>query len=134
MRHLEPPYGCHMSDWREFCTHSTTSGPTMPAALLTAVDSTDHIHLVIGWNSLAAARCTKSLDVGAKTKVIAPADADLHYGLQNRIDRGQVEWLQRSFCDSDLTQLGRSEIDGVVDAVFVTIGVRDDLSMSSHVH
>jgi uroporphyrin-III C-methyltransferase len=101
-----------------------------PVSLLTAIDSTSHIHLVIGSNPLAAARCAKSLEVGAKPRLIAPENAQLHYALQKRIDSGEVEWLKKGFEDDDLLRLGRDEINGVVDAVFVTLGARDPLSES----
>jgi uroporphyrin-III C-methyltransferase len=97
-------------------------------SLLTAIDSTSHIHLIIGSNPLAAARCAKSLEVGAKPRLIAPETAELHYALQKRIDNGEVEWLKKSFEDEDVLRLGREEIGGVVDAVFVTTGPRDPLS------
>jgi uroporphyrin-III C-methyltransferase len=100
----------------------------MAISLLTAVDSTSHIHLIIGSNPLAAARCAKSIEVGAKPIVIAPETADVHYGLQKRIDSGAVTWLKKRFEDDDLSTLGREEIDGFVDAVFVTTGPRDPLS------
>lgn len=100
-----------------------------PSALLTAVDSTSHVHLIIGSNPLAGARCSKSLSVGATAKLIAPADASLHYGLIKRIEEKEVEWIQRSFQESDLCTLGREEVDGVVDAVFVTLGPRYPLSI-----
>lgn len=102
----------------------------MTPALLTAVDSTNHVHLVIGTNPLAGARCSKSLEVGATVKLIAPATAELHYGLSKRIDEGQVEWLKKDFGESDLRSLGREEVDGVVDAVFVTSGGRHPSSKS----
>ena len=92
----------------------------MPPPLLTTVDSKGHIHLVLGSNPLASARCTKSIEVGAKPKVVAPADAEVHYLLAKRIEAGEVEWIKRSFVDSDFTSLGREEVDKVVDAVFVT--------------
>jgi len=98
-------------------------------SLLTSIDSTAHIHLIIGSNPLAAARCAKSLEVGAKPILIAPEAAELHYALQKRIDNGDVKWLKKSFEDEDLFRLGREEINGVVDAVFVTSGPRDPLSM-----
>lgn len=101
----------------------------MPPALLTAVDSTSHVHLIVGSNPLAGARCSRSIEVGARPKLIAPADVQLHYGLQKRIEDCQVEWLKREFRDSDLQELGRQEVDHVVDAVFVTLGRRDPLSM-----
>jgi len=98
-------------------------------SLLTSIDSTGHVHLIIGSNPLAAARCNKSLEVGAKPLLIAPETADLHYGLQKRIDNGEVKWLKKSFDDGDVLRLGREEINRVVDAVFVTSGPRDPSSM-----
>jgi uroporphyrin-III C-methyltransferase len=97
--------------------------------LLTSIDSTGHIHLIIGSNPLAAARCAKSLEVGAKPLLISPEPAELHYALQKRIDDREVEWLKKPFEDDDILCLGREEINGVVDAVFVTTGPRDLLSM-----
>lgn len=97
-------------------------------SLLASIDSTGHTHLVIGSNPLAAARCAKSLEVGAKPLLIAPETADLHYALQKRIDNGEVKWLKKPFEDEDVLRLGREEINGVVDAVFVTSGPRDPLS------
>jgi uroporphyrin-III C-methyltransferase len=101
-----------------------------PTSLLTAIDSTSHIHLIIGSNPLAAARCTRSLEVGATPLLIAPEMAEFHYTLQKRIDNGEVKWLKKSFEDEDVLRLGREEINSVVDAVFVTVGSRDPLSMS----
>ncbi|KAF1913591.1 tetrapyrrole methylase [Ampelomyces quisqualis] len=94
----------------------------MAPALLTAVDATSHIHLIVGSNPLAAARCSRAVEVGAKPILIAPEDSTLHYGLVKRIEAGEVKWLQRSFKDEDLTTLGRPEVDGVADAVYVTAG------------
>ncbi|KAG0650545.1 Uroporphyrinogen-III C-methyltransferase [Hyphodiscus hymeniophilus] len=99
-----------------------------PISLLAAIDSTSHIHLIIGSNSLAAARCAKSLEVGAKPLLIAAETADLPYALQKRIDNGGVEWLKKSFEDEDVLRLGREEVTSVVDAVFVTMGPKDPLS------
>ena len=87
-------------------------------ALLTAVDSTQHVHLIIGSNPLAGARCTRSLEVGAKPKLLAPEDATLHYGLMKRNDQ-----------DDDLKTFGREEVDHFVDAVFVTLGAKHPVSM-----
>ncbi|KAL9637749.1 MAG: hypothetical protein Q9164_002005 [Protoblastenia rupestris] len=94
----------------------------MPAPLLTAVDSEKHVHLIIGSNPLASARCTKSIEVGAKPKIVAPPDAEVHYILAKRIEDGQVEWIRKHFEDTDVTSSGRAEVDHVVDAVFVTSG------------
>lgn len=92
----------------------------MAPALLTAVDAAFHIHLIVGSNPLAAARCSRSIEVGAKPIIVAPEDATLHYGLAKRIEDGQVQWLRRSFHEDDLITLGRPDVDGIVDAVFVT--------------
>lgn len=100
----------------------------MPPHLLTAVDSTSHIHLIIGSNPLAGARCSRSLEVGAKPILLAPETASLHYGLAKRIEENTVEWLKRDFDENDLTTLGREETDRVVDAVFVTSGGKSALS------
>ena len=92
----------------------------MAPPLLTSLDSAGHVHLIVGSNPLASARCSKSIEVGAKPKVIAPGDADLHYVLAKRIEDGEVEWIRKNFEDTDLSTLGRDEVDNVVDAVFVT--------------
>lgn len=97
-------------------------------SLLTSIDSNGHIHLIIGSNPLAAARCSKSIEVGAKPILIAPESSDVHYTLQKRIDSGEVEWRKKDFEDADPLQLGRAEIGGVVDAVFVTLGPRNPQS------
>ncbi|KAF2146291.1 uncharacterized protein K452DRAFT_283567 [Aplosporella prunicola CBS 121167] len=52
----------------------------------------------------------------------------MHYGLAKRVGEGEVEWLRRGFRDEDLTSLGREDVEGVVDAVFVTLGGKDPLS------
>ncbi|KAL6713616.1 uroporphyrin-III C-methyltransferase [Lecanora helva] len=103
----------------------------MPSPLLTALDCEGHVHLIVGTNPLASTRCAKSLGTGATPIVIAPADATVHYVLKNRIDDGEVKWLKRDFEDTDMTTLGRDEVDNVVDAVFVTSGGKH--SFSTHI-
>lgn len=103
-----------------------------PNALLVGLDAGDAVHLVIGTNPLAAARCSASLASGAHPIVVAPDSADLHYGLQGKIDDGSVKWEKKVFEDSDLLRLGRAEVDHVVDAVFVTSGDRDLQSESMY--
>lgn len=100
-------------------------------ALLTAVDCLGHVHLIIGSGPLAAARATKSLEVGAAPTVIAPSNSEVHYTLSRRIEEGTVRWIQKPFEDSDLQTLGRAEIDNVVDAVFVT--TRSTSQLSTHI-
>ncbi|EEU40450.1 uncharacterized protein NECHADRAFT_32349 [Fusarium vanettenii 77-13-4] len=100
-----------------------------PTSLLAALNCRDNIHLVIGTNPLAATRCGQSLNAGARPILIAPEGAELHYALQKRIDEGLVQWHKKTFEDADLLRLGREEVDGVVDAVFVTSGPRDPSSL-----
>lgn len=97
-------------------------------SLLTAIDSASHIHLIIGSNSLAGARCTKSLEVGATPILIVPETAELHYSLQKRVESGELTRLTKSFEDEDVFRYGREEIGKVVDAVFVTFKPRDPIS------
>lgn len=97
----------------------------MPPLLLTAHDCVGHIHLIVGSNAVANARCSRSIEVGAKPIVITPPEAEVHYALQDRIKAGQVQWIERGFQDDDLTNLGRIEVDNVVDAVFVTLGGKE---------
>ncbi|GJC84726.1 uroporphyrinogen-III C-methyltransferase [Colletotrichum liriopes] len=97
-------------------------------SLLTALNCKGNTHLIVGTNPLAAARCTQSLAAGATAILLAPETPDLHYGLQKRIDAGEVTWHKKAFEDTDLFTLGRDEVDNVVDAVFVTSGPRDALA------
>lgn len=99
-----------------------SNGSNQPVPLMTAWNTESQIHLIIGANPLAAARCTKSLEAGATPILIAPEIADLHFTLSEYISKGSVQWLLREFQDSDLTSLGREEVDRVVDMVFVTLG------------
>ncbi|KAI2466498.1 uroporphyrin-III C-methyltransferase [Annulohypoxylon bovei var. microspora] len=97
-------------------------------SMLTATDARSHIHLIVGSNPLASARCGQSLSAGASPILLVPETAELHYALQKRIDDGEVKWLKEAFRDEHLFTLGREEIDHVVDAVFVTSGPREPLS------
>jgi uroporphyrin-III C-methyltransferase len=92
----------------------------MAPALLTSVDSTSHIHLIVGSNPLAGSRCSKSIEVGATPILIAPESSNMHYGLLKRIEEHDIQWIKREFQENDLTTHGREEVDRVVDAVFVT--------------
>lgn len=93
------------------------------------MNAESQVHLIIGSNPLAAARCSKSLDTGARPIIIAPETADLQCTLSERIQSGSAEWARREFQDDDLTTLGREEVEHVVDMVFVTLGGNHPLSM-----
>lgn len=97
----------------------------MPDLLLTAQNARGHIHLVIGSCALANARCTNSLRVGAIPKIIAPMGAVLKSsGLAIRVADGEVEWIKKELSEIEAVDLrthGRGEVDGFVDAVFITV-------------
>ena len=113
---------------------SAKTATLMAPPLLTALDSVGHVHLIVGSNPLASARCSKSIEVGAKPKILVPADSDVHYVLAKRIEDREVEWIKKNFEDTDLSTLGRDEVDKVVDAVFVTAQGNNVKSMRSLVH
>lgn len=98
------------------------------APMLLAVNATSQIHLIIGSTSIAASRCTKSLQAGAKPIIVAPETEDVHFSLKEKIEQGSAQWIKREFQDEDLKALGREEVDHVVDAVFVTLGSGNPLS------
>ena len=99
-----------------------------PPPLLTAQDCTNHTHLIIGSGPLAASRACKSIETDACPTIIAPPPSEIHYTLAKLVTDDRVKLLRRDFADADLKTLGRSEVDGVVDAVFVTIGSKNPLS------
>lgn len=102
--------------------------PSPPAPLMAAWNTESQVHLIVGSNPLAATRCARSLEVGAKPIIIAPETDDMHFTLSEHISNGSVQWIRREFQDKDLTTLGREEVDHIVDLVFVTLGGNNSLS------
>lgn len=98
------------------------STDTGSVPLMTVWNIESQIHLIVGATPLAAARCTKSLEAGARPVIIAPETTDMHFTLAEHIANGSAQWVRREFKDDDLTNLGREDVDHVVDAVFVTLG------------
>ncbi|KAI9733306.1 MAG: hypothetical protein M1834_003390 [Cirrosporium novae-zelandiae] len=96
--------------------------------MLTALDATSHVHLIVGSNALAASRCVKSIGFGAIPIVITGEYLQLHHTLTEKAEDGKILLVKRDFHDSDLSKLGRKETDHVVDAVFLTIERSDPLS------
>ncbi|KAL4906870.1 hypothetical protein BDW74DRAFT_149834 [Aspergillus multicolor] len=99
--------------------------------LLASINAESQVHLIVGANPLAAARCTKSVQAGAKPVLVSPESESLQYTLAAHVENGTADWLRRVFKDDDLTTLGREEVDYVVDMVFVTLGGNHPLS--SHI-
>ncbi|KAJ5780492.1 hypothetical protein N7457_005652 [Penicillium paradoxum] len=102
--------------------------PSSPAPLMAAWNTESQVHLIIGSNPIAAARCARSIEVGAKPIIIAPETDSMHFTLSEHIASGSAQWISREFQDKDLTTLGREEVDHVVDLVFVTLGGNNSLS------
>ena len=99
--------------------------------LLTSVDCTDVVHLVIGDNGIAAKRVNRSLEAGATCILMSPAAfGDLHIELRDLIKSGKLEFQCKEFYDDALTCLGREEINNVVDMVFVTLSPLDERGIS----
>ncbi|KAL5337594.1 tetrapyrrole methylase [Aspergillus crustosus] len=96
--------------------------------LLASINADSQVHLIVGSNSLVAARCAKGVQAGAKPVVISPDSESLQSSLEAYIESGSAKWIPREFHDDDLTSLGREEVDHVVDMVFVTLGAKHPLS------
>ena len=98
----------------------------MPVPLLTSVDCTQHVHLLIGDNGIAVKRATGSYEGGATCILLSPNDIDeLHFDLKNLIEKGRINHVQWEFQEDDLKTFGRMEVDGIVDMVFVTLSPLD---------
>lgn len=102
----------------------------MPVPLLTSVDCTNQVHLVIGDNGIASKRVTRSLEAGAACVLISPLNiSELHFELKNLVEKRSVKHIQREFQEGDLRTLGRAEVDNVVDMVFITLSPLDKRSI-----
>ncbi|KAL4953239.1 tetrapyrrole methylase [Aspergillus filifer] len=108
-----------------------SSGSAASIPLLASMNANSQVHLIIGSSPLAAARCTKCLQAGARPVIIAPESESLQYTLAAHIENGSAQWARREFQDEDLTSLGREEVDHVVDMVFITFG--GSSSQNSHI-
>ena len=94
--------------------------------VLTSLDCANHVHLVVGDNGIASKRAKLSLDAGASCFLISAKDInEIHFDVKDLIETGSVRHIQRDFEENDLRTLGRSEVDGVVDMVFVTLSPLD---------
>ena len=98
----------------------------MPVPLLTSVDCTSQIHLIIGDNSIAAKRVARSLEAGASCVLLSPVKKhELHFDLKEFVERNRIKHVPRDFREEDLRTFGREEVDGIVDMVFVTLSPLD---------
>ena len=94
----------------------------MPVPLLTSVDCNNQVHLIVGDDGIAAKRVARSLEAGASCILISPVKKDkLHFDLKDFVERNRIKQVERVFREDDLRTLGREEVDGIVDMVFVTL-------------
>lgn len=96
--------------------------------LLASLSCKDEVHLVVGGNcNIAALRVTSILACGAHPVLIQDtAVENFPVSLQESIDTGKVKWISQNFTSEHLTTLGRSEVDNIVDRVFVTLQRKDE--------
>lgn len=93
--------------------------------LLASLDCSGETHLVVGGNfNTAALRISLILASGANPVLLTTAPVlELPTTLQEHIGENRVKLVAQSFSPSLLTSLGRSEVDHVVDRVFVTLNM-----------
>ncbi|KAK9459278.1 tetrapyrrole methylase [Lipomyces oligophaga] len=96
----------------------------MPSLLISR-NCADEIHLIVGGSAVSLSRAAKLLDCGAsKVITICPEPSvseswNSNASTLEKDSNGRFLWIKREFRPQDLTTLGRSEVDHVVDAVFV---------------
>lgn len=99
--------------------------------LLTSQHLKGSIYLVVGWSGLTVSRVNTLLDHGAVPVVVGVTEPDQR--LQELVTAGEVT-LKTEFDVSDLAKLGRSEVDHVVDGVFVTLPKANQVDLVSQIY
>lgn len=90
--------------------------------LLASLNCVGEVHLIIGASNVASIRVNSIMEAGANPVLIANSSAEkFPRSLQNNINDGKLKHIQKGFENSDLSTLGREEIDHIVDKVFVTL-------------
>ena len=93
---------------------SRPASPTLPSSQRSTLAPTAAV--------VAAAATAPELVVDS-SPVHGNADPQsLPFSVSRFVNSGKVDWIPRDFEEHDLTTLGRKEVGGVVDAVFVTVG------------
>lgn len=90
------------------------------SALLAALSCAHERHLVVAsTNSFPLVRVQAVLKTGARPVLVGPGP--LPQGLQQLLENGSIDHVARDFGLPDLDTLGRPEVGGVVDRVFVSL-------------
>ncbi|GMM27361.1 uroporphyrinogen-III C-methyltransferase [Martiniozyma asiatica (nom. inval.)] len=106
----------------------------MSQKLLTQLNTDDEVHLIIDNGQLShvlSKRVAGSIQSGAKVILVNPIKNELS-GILSETQLERFTQVEEPFGDSHLLSLGRSEVDGVVDRVFV-IAKEADLSFKQNV-
>ncbi|KAI0465437.1 hypothetical protein LJB42_000670 [Komagataella kurtzmanii] len=93
------------------------------AKLLLADNCQGQIHLVVGLEhlNLCVSRVKTILEAGATPVLVSPQKSTMLDSLQDLATQGTLKVVDQTFSISQLTQLGRDEVDNVVDKVFVVL-------------
>lgn len=95
--------------------------------LLASITCTEEVHLIIGVSNVASLRINSILQAGAKPILIAhQATQEIPKSIQDNISSGKLKYIEKEFDTNDLVSLGKEEVDGVVDRVFVTLPLAQD--------
>lgn len=98
------------------------------STLLTASSCVDECHLVVGWSNVAALRVHTLLESGAIPVLVTPEndnESKFPETIAAEIAKGRIRTVSEPFEIAHLTSLGREEVDGVVDRVFVVLPIAD---------
>lgn len=102
--------------------------------LLASLRCQGETHLVVGGNcNVASLRVASILACGAKAILVQDCTLEeFPSRLQDHINEGVVTWIKEQFTNSHLVTLGRTEVDHVVDKVFVTL-LREEASLKQSI-
>ena len=92
--------------------------------LLASLKCSDEVHLIIGASNVASLRINSILEAGAKPVLISNQPSEkFPKSIQDNIAKGILKHIGKEYENGDLTSLGRSEVDNIVDRVFVTLPI-----------
>ena len=92
--------------------------------LLASLKCSDDIHLIIGASNVASLRINSILEAGAKPILISNQPSEkFPKSIQDNIAKGNLKHIEKEYENGDFSSLGRSEVDNIVDRVFVTLPI-----------
>lgn len=92
--------------------------------LLASLKCTDEVHLIVGASNVAASRINSILEAGAKPVLLTNQPSEeFTKSIEDNIANGNLKYVKKEFENDDLSKLGRSEVNHVVDRVFVALPI-----------